>query len=539
MTKLNSLLKVYLQNSLGLNRFTKEPDPKKRRKNIFIGFGMAILFIYMLGISFLYSYMMAGGLASIGQAGLILPLMMAATSMITLVTCIFKVQGILFGFRDFDTMFSLPIKSSTIVASRLLILYLMNVFFSLLVLLPAGVVYAIKGAPGILFYPYFLISLLCVPLVPIIVGSIIGGLIALISSFFQKAKNVVNLLISVGFFAAVMVFSMSLGSMQVSEDELLSFGALAVKMINRLYPLAGTYYRAVGGEELLSLLLFVAISLAAFALFSFVVGHWFGNINTMLTTSRVRSNYKLRGLKVSSPFVALYRKEIRRFFGFPMYVLNTAIGAIMLLILSLALCFFSPDALEQALNMPGFASMIGGILPSVLALMVSLSSTTLCTISLEGKNLWILRSLPVEEGAIFNSKLAVNYTVLAPAVLISGALLWFKFRFGLFEGLMLFLLPLSYMFLVANLGLVINLLLPKFDWTAEITAVKQSAASFVGVLVHMVLGFLPLGLSLLLGDTVSPSIISLAVSIIVLLAALGCHLFIMHKGKQIFRGYAV
>lgn len=53
MTKLNSLLKVYLQNSLGLNRFTKEPDPKKRRKNIFIGFGMAILFIYMLGISFL------------------------------------------------------------------------------------------------------------------------------------------------------------------------------------------------------------------------------------------------------------------------------------------------------------------------------------------------------------------------------------------------------------------------------------------------------------------------------------------------------
>ena len=91
-------------------------------------------------------------------------------------TTIYKANGILFSFRDYDLQMSLPVKSSTIVASRILILYGMNLGFTLLVMLPAAAVYTWMASPSPLFYLFFFFSLLAIPMVPIILATILGVL---------------------------------------------------------------------------------------------------------------------------------------------------------------------------------------------------------------------------------------------------------------------------------------------------------------------------------------------------------------------------
>lgn len=75
--------------------------------------------------------------------------------LVSFFTTINKASGVLFSYKDYDLVMSLPVKTSHVVASRILQLYVLNLFFTLMAMLPAGAVYAIKVNPGALFYLFF------------------------------------------------------------------------------------------------------------------------------------------------------------------------------------------------------------------------------------------------------------------------------------------------------------------------------------------------------------------------------------------------
>ena len=53
-------------------------------------------------------------------------------------------SGMLFGGKDMDFLFALPLSARTVLAAKLLALYLENVFLTLCMLLPSGIVYAMQ-----------------------------------------------------------------------------------------------------------------------------------------------------------------------------------------------------------------------------------------------------------------------------------------------------------------------------------------------------------------------------------------------------------
>ena len=58
------------------------------------------------------------------------------------VAAFLKTNGVLFGFKDYDLVMSLPVPTSSVVLSRIASLYAMSLLFGVLVMVPAFAVYA-------------------------------------------------------------------------------------------------------------------------------------------------------------------------------------------------------------------------------------------------------------------------------------------------------------------------------------------------------------------------------------------------------------
>lgn len=476
------LIKIYLLNNLGINKLIHQKGGKMKAIAVLIGF--SLLGLMILATSAFYSYMIAEIFSVMDLLRILPALMMAVSSLMTLVTTIYKAGSVLFSFQDYDLVMSLPISQKSVVASRIVILYLMNELFALVLLLPMMVVYAIFAQPGIAFYGIFFLTLLCVPMLPVVIASVIGVVVSMISARFRH-KNLVGTLLMLLAVLAIMIGSFGLDGS--SMEQIGELGTAFMKTVNRIYPLAGMYTDALCDGKLLPLLGFLACSVLPFALFVMIVSKWFQTMHTFCSSVGTRSNFVLgkEKRKTHTPFLALYQKEFRRFLSSPLYILNTSIGMILSVILAVAIFFVPSQTMEQMVGLPGFSQMISLIAPIFLSFFIGMSSTSACSISLEGKSLWIIRSLPVDTSTIFAAKIGVNLTITVPISILDSFLLGLFLQPDLIGWIGMFVIPLLYCFYISLAGLACNLRFPNFAWTSETAVIKQSAATFCGVMSGM------------------------------------------------------
>lgn len=524
------LTKIQLLSSFGLNKALHTRDVKERRKLLRLSVGILMGMVMISIASFGYSFMMAMTFEQLGRMDLLLAIMMAVTSIIGFFTTIYKASSVLFNYKDYDLVMSLPIKTSHVVASRVLQLYVLNLFFTLIVMLPAGVVYAIKVIPGALYYLFYLGTLLFIPLLPIIAATIIGSLISWISSRF-KASRMIGLILTFAVIIAIMFGSFRMNG---NERVLADMGTGLADMIFKLYPLAAMYVDAVCSYQISSFLLFIAISVLVFILFATVLSTRYKAIHTGLTTSHVSSNYIMKSLETSSPFRALYKKELRRYISSSLYVLNTSIGMILLLVMSIALLFTNPDKLGELIEIPQLSHYLSSLAPIVVSLFVILSCTTSSSISLEGNHLWILKSSPISKQTILLSKVAVNLTITIPILFVSCVLLMISLSTGWIESLLLLVIPLIYACYSAMIGVIVNLKLPKLEWTSEVAVIKQSASVIVSMLVGLISLVIPSVISLLLSDVNSNLTLS-GIGMMMIALCIVMYRYIHIKGEQLFQ----
>lgn len=533
MRNLWSLTRLQLLGWFGLNKALHTKIPGQRRKNLFAAIGALFLIVYFTGISYVYSDQVGKAFETVDALPLLPGLMMATASLVTLMTTIYKVNGTLFSFRDYDMIMALPVKTAIVVASRMMALYLLNIGFVLMVMVPAGVVYGLRAQPDPLFYGRFAVSLLVIPFVPIVAATAIGILIHLVSSKFRY-KNLLNILLST---AAVLAFMAGSSSFNAEGVNIADITGALTGFINNLYPLAGFYVNGVVLGQTAAFLAYLLLSLAVFAAFAALVGYRFKRIHTRLTAATTRRRFIMgahpqEGL---TPLRALYARELRRYFASPIYVLNTAFGVILFTAMSVALMFFRPESIGQLLEMPYFADYINRMAPLMASTFMALSSTTACSISLEGKALWIAKSAPVKAMTVFHSKLGVNLTMTLPAVLINGLLLMGALKTGPADSLLLLVLPAAYAVFVSLAGLVINLRYPLLDWMSETQPVKQSAATLITLLVGMgsVAGPLTLVIKY---PQLNAHWVSFGALVLLMVLSAGLYAYLAARGEKLLKG---
>lgn len=524
------LTKVQLRTALSFH------SSKPTKKNVLFFASFMAITLLLSGTSFVYSYMLGIALLSFNGSNsmdilVLLPeIMMTVTSLITIMTTIYKIKGTLFGFKDYDMIMSLPVRTGEIVASRLLILYLVNLLFTLIVMVPAGIVYGILAKASFAYYILHVITVFFIPLVPMILATAIGTILIIVSLRF-KYSNSIHLVLTLVLIAGVTILSSSsMNSPQIVGE----LSTAITKKVEGLYPLALMYKEAVCGMQPVAFILFLTISVLAFLIFSCVIGRRFKTINTYLLSAVTNGKYKLGTLTQNSPIKALYRKELKRFFSSNLYVLNTAIGIVIMTVGAVATLFVGEEKLAQVLEIPEMAKMLGALAPVFISGCVATCFITACSISLEGKNLWILKASPISVFAIFLSKMAVSLTITLPAVIIDGILIAVGLRLSIAETALIVLMPASYTVFIAAAGLIINLHLPNLNWTTEVSVIKQSGAALTATFFGLFTAVAPGVAVVLLASFLSPLIINALTTGIIILCSLGMLSYLKNRGSRLF-----
>ena len=451
---------------------------------------MAFLGLYLSGI---YSFLFASQFAPIGMVHLVIMMMAALSVIMGVVFTIFAAQGIIFGGRDNDLMLALPVSAFQLMLARTMALYLENLIFSVMVMLPAGVAYlSFGGEGGVVFMAALILCTVFLALLPTVLAIVVGFALAWCSSKFGRRALVSNILY-VGAFVLVMVFVFRLN---IAIQGITLSAALGIESGFSVWGVPFTLLmEATCQGDILSLLLFLALCALPFFLAVWLFAKRYKKIVTGLGAKSARSDYKLGTVAATDARRALLNKESKRFFGTPIYLFNTGIGLIFLLLGSGAALFFK-GAVEGFLRELSGAGMRMPIMPMLcagMAFMVSMTAVTASSVSLEGRQLWILKEAPVSVRDIFAVKVGFQLLLELPCVLIAALCLGLAFGLGVGGIAVLFAVNAALALFCALFGLYINLCFPKLDCLNDALVVKQSAAAMLGTFIPM-LACLLLGL---------------------------------------------
>ena len=495
---------------------------------IALGVFLAACFMFAMGSMFL---LVAYGLVKNNMSWMYFSLTAIAAVAFSLFGSVFAAQSYVFDAKDNELLLSMPIKPGAILLSRILMLLALSYIYGLIVMIPAGAVYALFAPFTPLMLVYFILGTLLLPLLSVALTCVLGWLIALISSKMRRKNILTTIFMFVFIFAYIFFFSNLMGYLNLL---ITNKDAVAHAIQSYMAPFYN-FGMSVGSGSIVDFLLLALWCLVPVTVVYLILSRSFIRI---ITTKKghAKVRYKEKSVNRKSPRHALLRKELGYFLSFPSYIFNC--GAIM----GVALAFIAPNmiaALDQEL--PGFSSLAPLAVTAAICLLSSFNDVSAPSISLEGKTLWIMKSMPLKASDVFFAKSMSNLAVSLPGILIAAVISWFVLPVGIVDCVLMLVLPVLVCTFTGMLGLGVNLLCPRFDWVNETSVIKQSMAVFITVMVSMVLTALPFGIAVpLAGFSPIPgwALMLLCVLYFGILNAL-CFAFLRTKGKRIYEEFSV
>ena len=484
-----TLSKVQLKSLFGINEVLHTKDKKKKQN--FALLSIAYVLVILMAVGY------AGGLAYsyhyLGLGDIVPMYLYTLLSILMLVLSFFKAGSVLFSMKSYDIMVSLPVNKSAILISRFVTMYVTNLLFSLIVMIPGLAVHIWFTKPGIFFYIISLFAVLFAPLLPLTISSLLGALIKAISSRMKK-KALAETFLTVGLVVVIMVgsFNMS-GSLSTETPDLEAIKAMIGTLttaLGNIFPPALWYHNALLGN-VLHFVFLLGIPALIFATFVWLLSRKFTEICTGLNATYAKHDYKLETLKAEHVLFALFKKEMKLYFSSSLYVTNSGIGYILAVLLAGAIAVLGVDSLAEFMELPMFLPLIHKVIPFVLSMPLCMMSASACSISMEGKTFWQLQVLPVKAKDIYLAKLLWNLTVASPFYLVSVILILIGAKPALSDALHYFLIPLLLLVFSIVFGLACNLWFPKLNWDNEAQVIKQGAAVLVSMLVGMIAVLVP------------------------------------------------
>ncbi len=154
------------------------------------------------------------------------------STLTTIVTSLYKTSSYLFQAKDLDLLTSLPIKESTVLASKILMLVGANYLFSSICMIIPAVVYFFNSDVSITYFPYLILLFLALPLLPIVASSIIFMFIGQISSRIKYK----NLVLIIGSIILMLLYTLLMTRLNSMSVEMLKNSVSILETIRKIYP---------------------------------------------------------------------------------------------------------------------------------------------------------------------------------------------------------------------------------------------------------------------------------------------------------------
>ena len=478
------LIKTLLLSTSQRNILRHTTDKKKKRKIIGNTVGKAIL--YAMLIAFCVALCIGfGKFGFIGAA----PQMCALTvSAMAFVLTLLKTNGYLFNFKEYDMLMSLPFSSGTVAACKFLYMYLKSLPWFLVISLSMLGGYGYYARPAIGVYPLWLLLSLFLPGIPMMIASFLGFLIARISAGFRKT-NIVQTVLTFVFILLCFSLRFFLESMFRNDrvQSTLQKAASFTGGASRYYLPVRWFTDAVTKPSLSSALLLVGLTLLLFAAVFAIVGRSYRNINSAMKSHAAAKRFRMKAQKRRSVVFSIAFKEFKWLTGSTAYMTNGAMGMLLAAIVGLVTLVVGADRIISTVTAgaPISPAMLQPAIPFIVHFFIGMVATTACSPSLEGKNYWIIQSLPIEKKTVYRGKMLFNLLLTVPFMAFSTLCMCVSAHVPALNAALYLLLGLSLCAFSTAWGCVCGIRHMRLDWENEIEVIKQSAAVAIYMLPNM------------------------------------------------------
>lgn len=428
-------------------------------------------------------------------------------------TIVFALQKITGGQKANDTelLLSMPFKKNEIMIAKALSRLCFNFLIMIMFFLPSVIAYMIYTPFNLVSLLGFITFMIIVPLLAAGLSSFVDYLVTVCfsnSKFGNIAKALFTLVVLIGI---VIIYEF------VITDPTKPVMLKIASAIITFNP-------------------FVMWPLIAGIIIFFIIGNW---LNALLLNREGRTTqYKatIISTKTTTPFKSILKNETNRYFNSATMMLNTVIGPLGMIGLTIWL------AIDKAKTITTMFCIALGLPLEVACLIIGLSFAALTiltypaafSISLEGKQLWILRSMPIPAHTVLNAKVLFNVLLVSPLSLICSIVLQFVLHLSVLNFIIIALVPVLANILISYTGVFINLCFPKLEFESEQAVIKQSFSSLIMMLGGMIIIAGLIGLSILLIQYI-PLIFVAIIIISVLIAGIGVAMTLCYTiGQRIF-----
>ena len=486
MGKIISLLRASM--SEGMNLFAIGNRNKNGKKA-----SPALPIVLALFIAFAvwgYANMILDSLVEAGMGFVMLTLIVLVTAILTLVEGVYKSGSLLFNCKDDNLMFSLPIKKSTVLFVRIFKFYLFEVLYNAIFLAPAMIAYAMRIEVDFTFYLASAIAILFLPVIPVVISCIIGGLTSSVSSHF-KMKNLVQIIVTTIVLLGVLFV---VGNLDTALAKIAENATSINEIITKLYYPAGAYISMVTDFNVLTMVVFIFVNVGIFAVTALILGKVYFKINSHAKTVKTSIHHGMVKIQKRSVVVAIMRKELKKFIDTPVFVINAGFGLVLFVVGTIVLSInfeglsgmLKNYGVEETFDLSEMVKQYApAILFGLLCMATLMSSITSSVISLEGRAYNILKSIPVKPLTILMSKVLAAVVVMMPFILLGDIIMFLNFEFSILEMVMILFASVILSLVAEMIGIAVNLKYPKMNASSDAEVIKQSSSAMVATFIGM------------------------------------------------------
>ena len=392
---------------------------------------------------------------------------------VTFIGSVFTVQASIFAPKDNDLLLSMPIKPRDILLSRLISVFIYSLIWEAAIVLPCFVVYCTYGNVTVKSGIIFFLSFIFVGLLTLTISAFFAWILETLTAN-MKRKNlfttVMSLILAAGYFAAYYGFNSVIRKISENAEAIDGFFAKYIIYIHYI----GT---SISQVNIPHFLIVAMISIVPFGICIGLLSRNFIRLVSGKRSSRRKVNSGISSAKQNRPVVAILNKEISKFLSTPAYILNAGFGLFLAPLLTGAMmCSYTlTRSIFAMVNVytPDLSSF--GIIIMIMCSTVFISA---CSVSVEGKNICILKTLPVSGADIFTGKILAHFLLATASSLLSAIFATVAaIRFGEFSilGLIsLLVAPVGINLFVSVFGFAVDIKHPRLNADTEAQAIKQN-----------------------------------------------------------------
>ena len=228
-------------------------------------------------------------------------------------------------------------------------------------------------------------------------------------------------------------------------------------------------------------------------------------------------------------------KEFKRMTGSTTYITNVGMGELLAVILGVATLIMGFDKIVGVVtqNAPFDPTIVQPAIPFIVYFLIGMVASTACSPSLEGKQYWIMQSLPIRKEQIYQGKMLFNMYLTVPFMSFGIICLCISAKVPVINTVLYLILGVMLCAFSTTWGCVCGIKHMRLDWENEVEVIKQGSAVAIYMFPNM---FVVMGLVvgvIFLGMKINHAVLALIFIVVVAALAGLCYLRALSLAKKV------